>query len=143
MRVEDRIAIEELNYQYALYVDSMRIDDWVGVFASDGVLDESEFGLGLHAGHDGLRSYGDTMRKEVVHQVHLMTNHLIAEVGPDRASGTVFALVEAVTNVIGHVRFHVRYDDEYVKLDGQWKFQSRVLRKTFEPEVISGPPPAA
>ena len=139
MTIEDKIAIQELNYRYALHVDSMQIAEWVDVFAPDGVLDEREFGLGLHAGHDGLRAYGRKMEDEVVLQVHLMLNHLITGTTPDTATGTAFALVEAVTRVIGRVRFHVRYDDEYVRLGGAWKFRSRILRKSFDPEVVSPP----
>ena len=139
MTMEDTAAIRDLNYSYALHADTMEMERWVGVFAPDGILDEREFELGLHVGHDGLRAYGRKMREQVVHQVHLMTNHLITEVAPDAATGTVFALVEAITHAIGRVRFHVRYDDEYVRLDGQWKIKSRVLRKTFPPEIIAAP----
>ncbi|WP_419826243.1 nuclear transport factor 2 family protein [Sphingomonas sp.] len=137
MLIEDKIAIQELNYRYALHVDAMQIAEWVDVFAPDGVLDEREFGLGLHSGHDGLWAYGRKMEDEVVLQVHLMVNHLISSTTPDAATGTAFALIEAETRVFGRVRFHVRYEDDYVRLGGEWKFKSRVLRKSFEPEVIS------
>ena len=137
MLIEDKIAIQELNYSYALHVDTMHITEWVNVFVPDGVLDEREFGLGLHSGHEGLHAYGRKMEDEVVQQVHLMSNHLISGTTPDAATGIVYALVEADIRVFGRVRFHVRYDDDYVRLGGEWKFKRRVLRKSFEPEVIS------
>jgi hypothetical protein len=137
MNIEDKIAIQELNYRYALHIDLTQTEQWVNIFTPDGILDEREFGFGVHSGHDGIRKYALDLASHVIHQVHLMTNHLISEVSPTQATGTVFALVEGMTRTLGHNRFHVYYEDEYVKHDKVWKFKKRVLHKTFPPEVVS------
>lgn len=139
MKIEEKIAIQELNYCYALHIDLKQIDEWVNVFSPDGILDEREFGFGLHSGHDEMREYALKLTSNVITQVHLMTNHLISEIGPAEARGTVFALVESLTHSRGHMRFHLYYEDEYMKLGSEWKIRKRLLRKTLPPVVISKP----
>ena len=137
MSIEEKIAIQELNSRYALHIDLMQVDKWVEVFSPDGVLDETEFGLGKHVGHDGVRAYFDSIKDDIIHQVHLMANHLITDISGGAARGTVFALVEVLLRSQGQIRFHVFYEDDYVKIGGEWKIRNRVLHKTFEPEVVA------
>ena len=51
----------------------------------------------------------------------------------------MFALVEAITPDIGHMRYQFYYEDRYVKRNGTWLFSHRVIRKTFPPEVVVAP----
>ncbi len=99
MSIEEKIAIQELNSRYALHIDLMQVDQWVEVFSPDGILDETEFGLGKHVGHDGVRAYFDAIKDDVVHQVHLMGSHLVTDVSGSTARGTVFALVEVLASI--------------------------------------------
>lgn len=137
MNVEDRLEIQDLVSRYAFFVDSFMIPEWVAVFAPDGILDEREFGMGMHEGHAGLTTYGDAIAGRVRYLVHLMTNHLIWETGKDSAAGTSFASVESMQNTGARARYLVKYEDEYRRLDGRWVLQTRVLRKSFPPEVIA------
>jgi hypothetical protein len=137
MQVEDRLALQDLVHRYAYFVDSFMFPEWVELFARDGVLDESEFGMGRYDGQQALAGYGDDMGERVLHLVHLMTNHLIWEMSEDRARGTSFAIVESMQKTGSRARYHVKYDDEYVRISGKWVFQARILRKSFPPEVIS------
>jgi len=136
MEIADKIAIQELNYRYALHIDFHQTEEWVALFTEDGVLDELEYGLGVHDGHAAIRAYAQSLAASVIHAVHLVPNILVKAAGPDEATGTVFALVEAITRDNGHMRYQLYYEDRYVKRGGNWLFKRRVIRKTFPPEVV-------
>jgi hypothetical protein len=66
-----------------------------------------------------------------------MTNHLIWDLTPTRARGTAFSLVETMRKTGERLRFHVKYEDEYVKSGDSWTIASRKLRKSFPPENVT------
>lgn len=137
MSIEDRLALQDLVHRYAYFVDSFMFPEWVALFAPDGLLDESEFAMGRYDGREALAGYGDDMAGRVLHLVHLMTNHIVWDLLGDTARGTSFAIVESMQKSGSRARYHVKYDDRYVRLDGQWVFQERILRKSFPPEIIA------
>lgn len=137
MTIEERIEIQDLVYKYAYYVDSFIFDEWVKLFAPDGTLDESEFGMGKYDGHAALAGYGANMGGRVLHLVHLMTNHLVWDIQGDTAKGTSFAIVESMQKTGARARYHVKYEDDYKRLDGSWVFAKRTLRKSFPPEILA------
>jgi hypothetical protein len=137
VRFEDKFLIQELNYFYALYVDKFQVDQWVNVFTSDAYFDEREFEYGLHVGHDAIRAYAVKLVEDNIFVAHLMANHTITDLTDTTGRGTVFALVEALTKTNVHARFQVIYEDEYAKVQGEWKIKKRVLRKTFPVEIVS------
>lgn len=141
MTLEDRLAIQELNYRYAAHIDFKQVDAWVDLFTEDGVLDESEFGFGVHDGRAGVRAYAESLVADVVHAMHHVTNQFLNDASETAATGTVFTLVEALTRSSGRARYNVHYDDSYVKIGGTWRYSRRLLRKTFEPEFLAGPEP--
>jgi hypothetical protein len=77
MDIADKIALQELNYRYALHIDFHQTEEWVALFTEDGVLDEVEFGYGVHAGHAAIRAYAQALAASVVHAVHLVPNILV------------------------------------------------------------------
>ena len=68
----------------------------------------------------------------------MMFNHLVHGIDGDRAEGSVFCLVEVATTDGGHRRAHVRYDDEYVRCNGAWKFGKRVITSAFPHDPLAG-----
>lgn len=137
MTIEDRFAIQDLVHLYAYYVDSFMFPEWVALFAPDGVLDESEFEMGRYDGQAALAGYGDAMAGRVLHLVHLMTNLIIWDLQQDTARGTSFAIVESMQKTGKRARYHVKYEDQYKRVEGRWVFQERILRKSFPPEIIA------
>lgn len=137
MTIEDRLEIQDLVNKYAYYVDSFMFAEWVNLFAPEATLDESEFGMGKYDGHAALAGYGENMGGRVLHLVHLMTNHLIWDATADTARGTSFAIVESMQKTGARARYHVKYEDEYKRVDGRWVFANRILRKSFPPEILS------
>lgn len=137
MSADDRLAIQELNYKYAYYVDSFEPDNWAMIFAPDGILDESDFfDDARFAGRDAIRAYGTKISDTVEHIVHLMANHLIWDLTPTTARGTAFSLVETMRKTGERLRFHVKYEDEYVKIGDSWTIARRKLCKSFPPENV-------
>ena len=143
MSIEDKLAIEDLNVRYAMSIDSFDVDTWVDTFTPDGVFDEREVDMGIHEGHDRIRDWGNLIAASSARVLHLMANHLVTDVTATTARGTVYGLAEGESELTGRRRFHVLYEDEYVKLHGQWKFRSRVVRKRFPPEVVTAASDAA
>lgn len=137
MRVEDKFALHELNYRYALHIDFHQIDDWVALFTDDAVLDERELGYAVHEGRAAIRSYGEVLAASVLHAAHLMPNILVMETGLNEAKGTVLALVEAVMRDQSRTRYQIWYEDSYVRKGGEWRFRKRVVRPTLPPECVN------
>lgn len=135
-RFSDRLEIAELVNRYALHIDLWEIEAWVDLFTEDAFFDEREFGSGLHEGHAAIRAYGELLAGSVEHAAHLMSNLVISDLTSTSANGIVFALVEAQLKTGVRQRFHVRYEDAYVKIDGKWKIDRRILRKSLPTEDV-------
>ncbi|MEJ7935545.1 nuclear transport factor 2 family protein [Sphingobium sp. AN558] len=137
MSADDRLAIQELNYKYAYFIDSLDPENWADIFAPDGVLDESEFFPDARfAGREAILAYGTKISGNVHNIVHLMTNQIINDLTPTSARGTAFALVETMRKTGERLRFHVKYEDEFVKIDGSWRIAQKTLRKSLPPEDV-------
>ncbi len=138
MSADDRLAIQELNYKYAYYVDNFEPDNWSMIFTTDGVLDETEFFDDAHfVGRGAIRAYGAKISDSVHHVAHLITNHLISDLTATTARGTAVSIVETMRKNGERVRFHVRYDDEYAKVGDAWLIAKKTLRKSFPPENVT------
>lgn len=118
----DRVEIQELRARYCYHVDDQRYDDWVGLFTPDAHL--SFQGVGTFEGHDEIRAFVE----EFVDVEHPFISHMlhnpVIDIGDDTATGSWY--FEAPT-VFGDGRagwVHGRYEDEYKRMDGTWKFAS-------------------
>lgn len=137
MSADDRLAIQALAYKYAYFVDNFDPDSWAMIFTPDGVLDESAFfDDATFIGREAIRAYGMKIKDTVKHMVHLISNHLILDLAPATARGTAVCLVETLRKNGERVRFHVKYDDEYVKVGDSWLIARKTLHKSFEPENV-------
>jgi ketosteroid isomerase-like protein len=133
--VEQHAAIERLTHEYAFLNDTFRIDELVALFAPDAVLDFTQAGLRRHEGHDSIHDYFERERRAVTHLMHLTTNHRL-DVDGDTARGTVYFLATAVMADGRENSARGYYDDAYVRLDGAWRFASRVIVPLLPFEAI-------
>lgn len=125
-RLEDRAELWELVSRYAVAVDDEDYGALRTLFAAGG-----EFtGLvgGTQRGRDGvveyLRHRNDT---DHVRRVHTPTAQFLDQLEGDRAAGVVSSYA-ALYSADGSLRFFAfRYDDRYVREDGQWRFASRTI----------------
>lgn len=121
MSAEDREAIRRLKHEYCYLIDDGDYEEWVDLFTDDG-----QFSLGetTFAGHDELYEFA-TERFDSVYETtaHVVSNPLI-DVEGDEATGRWYLML-AYRTPDGEVGWkQTTYEDEYRKVDGEWKIVS-------------------
>jgi len=118
----DREAIRDLASRYAHCVWRKDVDGVVQLFAEDGEMDTGD--RPPLKGHAALR--GEYARMITGPQFHpFVHNHLI-DLHGDTASGVCYLDLRATvegTSMIGSGY----YEDRYVRVGGEWKFEARKL----------------
>lgn len=138
--LKNREALRDLRYRYHEYINEGKFADIVDLFTEDG---ELEFGpLGKAKGRDGIIAFfkrlgppspgaapssGGAHFTYVKQYIH---NHTL-EINGNRARGFSYLEARPVINGEAHM-VAGRYDDEYIKTDGGWRF----TRMTFTPHFI-------
>lgn len=134
---EDRALIENLSNRYMVAVDAGDIETIMDTWADDGVL---EWVFGVEHGKDEIREamsrFGGaavmgtlpldaTERQRMRHQI---VNHVI---NVDGDTATSYAYWFAMTNRTSHGQVELfymgHYEDELVRVDGEWKFKKRTV----------------
>ena len=129
-RIEDIEAIKALKTRYCLYCDdSYNVEGLASLFTEDAVWDGGIRGKAV--GKQEIRDFFTTARQRLPFAVHMVMNPLI-EVDGDQATG-VWYLFQACTYTQDDqaVWGSARYDEEYVREGGQWKFKSLRLTSNF------------
>lgn len=120
--VEDIEAIKKLKARYcAICDDNHNPDKITTLFAQDGIW-EGE-GLGINQGHAAIRALFQKFQERISFSQHNVMNPII-EVNGDRAKG-IWYFLGPFTFRKGNraVWLAARYEDDYVKIDGEWKFK--------------------
>ena len=116
MNPTDVLAIQQLLARYCLYLDLGDMDSWARLWAPDAQ---------LHL-HRSVWTGPEEITEHIAQAdpgLHMAGIPDIT-VGGDRASGMQsFLFVERD----GHALRIGRYDDTYVRIDGEWRFASRVI----------------
>jgi SnoaL-like domain len=122
IRLEDIEAIKQLKARYCEICDDDHNPDRItSVFAEDGIWESTEFGTGR--GHAEIRKLFRGFQELIEFSQHNVMNPII-EVKGNRATGEWYFM--------GPFRFRaghqakwlaLQYKDDYVKLNGQWKYQ--------------------
>lgn len=125
----DYEEIRELKYEYCYCLDYGRVDDFVELFAPDG-----HFVVGSAdteaTGSEELRAMAERINGFDVSCLSHMAFNPVIDIDGDSATGKWFSIIILASND-GRVEWgHSRYFDEYVRIDGEWKFQyTRVERR--------------
>ena len=125
--VED---IKRLKARYCAYCDdNYDVDNIASLFVEDAVWESATFGR--YEGREAIRGFFVEAPKMLPFAVHMVMNPII-EVNGDTATGTWY-LFQACTFAEGEraVWGSARYDEEYVRIDGAWKFKHLVLTSHF------------
>lgn len=121
-RIEDIEAIKQLKARYCEICDDMHNPDRIcALFAEDAVWESADFGKAQ--GHDAIRELFRRFKAMFSFSQHNIMNPII-EVNDDRATGIWYIMgpwTEAENDK--EIWMTARYDDDYVKLDGEWKYQ--------------------
>ncbi len=120
--MEDIEAIKKLKALYCAYCDrGYDADGIASLFTEDAVWDGGRFGR--YEGREAIRSFFRGASKIFPFALHQVMNPII-EVQGDRATGKWY-LFQPATLAEGNqaVWLAARYEEEYVRVGGQWKFQ--------------------
>lgn len=127
-QLTDREAIRSLRFRYHECINGETFDAIPDLFSRDGALDFDY--LGDANSRDELKAFFKKVETLVPFVKQFMHNHAIEAQEAETAKG--YAYLEAKTISNGEAYFVAgRYDDEYVKEDGKWKFKKMSLTPYF------------
>jgi hypothetical protein len=136
--LNDREAIRDLRFRYHECINEAQMAAIPDLFTEDG---ELEFGhLGRAKGRDQIKAFfsglGERRTSQTneprrgLHRVRQFIHNHVVNVHGDRADGYAYLEAKPVYNGESYV-VAARYNDEYVKRDGQWKFSKMSLTPFF------------
>jgi hypothetical protein len=146
---EDRAQIENLQARYLFALDSFDLDTYVSTFAEDGILDIVEYEV---QGRDAIRKSLEESRPVFVPSAeneqgpyratsrHNITN-IVIKVDGDKAVGRAYWFHYGNNNPErkAEIDAYGHYEDEMVKVNGQWLFSKRVIYNESVAEWIAPP----
>jgi hypothetical protein len=121
--------------EYGWCIDHGEADRVPGMFTADGSLE----GVGPEraTGHEQLEAFfAERVAAGGPRTRHVITNHRLVADGTDAARGWVTQLffVAAPGRIAVHPLYVGEYEDRYVREDGTWRFQQRVLSRVMVDE---------
>lgn len=121
-RIEDREAIKELKARYCAVCDDDHNPDTITtLFVEDGIWEGGEFGKAQ--GHATIRQLFQTFQKLISFSQHMVMNPIISIEG-NQAKATWYFLGPFTFRQHNEAKWiAVRYEDDYVKVNGEWKFK--------------------
>ena len=130
--MSDYEQILRLNAQFSWLIDHKNGEGVPDLFTDDGYYGFENQGA---TGREEIKAFYD-MRKARGHRVsrHIFSPVCIHEETADRITGTTMLTLIAADGEGPHpADIHVitDYRDEYVKVDGEWKYKSRVIDPIF------------
>ena len=120
--LEDIEAIKKLKARYCAVCDDNHNPDMITtLFAEDGIWEGAD--VGAHRGHAAIRKLFEGFRDRISFSQHNVMNPII-EVNGERAKASWYFL-GPFTFRKGNRAYWLaaRYEDDYVKINGEWKFQ--------------------
>jgi SnoaL-like domain len=138
LELAEREAIRDLRFRYHECINEAQMAEIPDLFTEDG---ELEFGhLGKAKGRDQIKGFfsglagtppktGEAAPRRLYRVKQFIHNHVIRLHG-DSADGYAYLEAKPVYNGESYV-VAARYDDEYLKRDGKWKFRKMKLTPYF------------
>jgi hypothetical protein len=136
-------AIKRLKYKYMRCVDQKRWEELADCFTKDATSSYSD-GKYTFEGRDAIMEFlQNAMSADSFLSSHTVHQPEIELTSETTATGT-WALHDTVieTNANIVIRGAAFYEDEYVKLDGQWKIQSTGYARIYEETLSRGDIPS-
>lgn len=128
--LEDIEAIKKLKARYCAYCDNQYDADGIAaLFTKEAVWDGGSFGK--YEGRESIRTFFQGAPKLLPFAIHQVMNPLI-EVQGERATGRWY-LFQPCTLAEGNQAawLAARYEEEYVKVNGEWRFTRLKVFSSF------------
>jgi hypothetical protein len=122
--LEDIEAIKKLKARYcAICDDNHNPDQMTTLFASDGIWEGTD--IGQHRGHEAIRKLFEGFQQRISFSQHNVMNPIIEIAADgDHAKGQWYFLGPFTMRKRNNaVWLAARYEEDYVKVNGEWKFQ--------------------
>lgn len=121
-RLEDIEAIKQLKARYCHICDDTHNPATIAsVFAEDGIWESDDFGRAQ--GHRDIRALFSSFRELFTFSQHNISNPVI-QVNDTRATGIWYIMGPwTIAENNKKIWMAARYDDDYVKINGEWKYQ--------------------
>ena len=128
--LEDIEDIKRLKHRYCGYCDAdFDVDSLVELFTEDAVWDGGDLGRG--EGREGIRAFFNSAAQRLAFSIHMVMNPVI-EVDGDKATGTWYLLEPCTYRDDNQAVWgSARYDEQYVRVNGEWKFKHLILSSNF------------
>lgn len=112
---------------YAVANDERDGDRLRALFSDDAVLTIVQLDGGVHR-YEGLDAIAAVPGKLARYDetLHLVSTHVTRAVDDDRATGVAYCEAHHRSDAADRVLF-IRYDDEYVRTPGGWRFAARTV----------------
>ena len=134
---EDRSRIENLIARYTFALDFRDADAYASTFTEDGILDS---GIGIKKGREEIKSIialmngfnGNSNNAEV--RRHIISN-IVLKIEGDKAVGRAYwhsVKMDKASGIPAFISFG-HYEDEYVKVNGEWFFSKRKIYNEKRP----------
>ena len=142
---DDRAMIEDLQARYLFAFDWGDAEGYANTFAEDGVLN---FGWGEFKGREAIKGFvnqdngrGEQRAPEGERPLvgrHIISN-IVVKIDGDRATGRAY-WTHMTTNSTGYgtVDFFGHYEDDMVKVNGEWLFSRRHIYNEAVAEWAAG-----
>lgn len=129
--LEDIEAIKKLKTRYCAYCDNCYdADSLASLFTLDAVWDGGEI-LGRAEGREAIRNFFQSSSKRLPFAIHHVTNPIIEVVG-DTGTGKWYLLQPCTRADQNRAAWlAARYDEAYVRVHGEWRFQRITIEPTF------------
>lgn len=137
MGLEEIESIKRLKALYCAYCDDgFNLDDLAMVYAEDAYWEAGHHGSAQ--GRDQILAMMSGSPKRTPFVVHMVMNSII-EVDEDKATG-IWYLFMARTHAEGNqaVWGSARYDEEYTRVDGEWKISQQKVTENFRTPFDQG-----
>jgi len=132
--LNDREALRVLRCRYHEYINEGKIAEIPDLFTEDGTLD---FGyLGKANGRAELQQFFAAVPQLLQFVKQFIHNHVI-QINGDKATGLSYLEAKSVSKGESYL-VAARYDDAYVKQNGQWKFTQMNLTPYFTVPLREG-----
>ena len=137
LALEDIQAIRNLKATYAAYCDNGYPPDKLAPLFVEDAYWESE-GIGTFQGRQAIREFFGRASKIFTFAIHYSMNPHI-EVNGDTAKGRWFTLMPCTVSNDNRGLWLAGIDnEEYVKVDGQWMFKSKITKRIFRTPYEDG-----